>query len=78
MYIQDTALTLKDVFKLAKVALGEEGWMEDKEKKIYEKLARGKKNMGVFLGFLMSAIFREGDGGSVDCGDGRGGVGGAD
>lgn len=50
--------------------LGEEGWTEvdggtteEKEKLSYEKLAKGEKDMGVFLGFLMSAIFREGYGG---------------
>lgn len=70
VYVQDTALTLKDLFRLSKEALGEEGWTEvdggtteEKERVSYEKLASGQKDMGVFLGFLMSAIFREGYGG---------------
>lgn len=70
VYVQDTALTLKDLFRLSKQALGDEGWTEvdggtteEKEKLSYEKLAKGQKDMGVFLGFLMSAIFREGYGG---------------
>ena len=70
VYVQDVALTLKDLFRLSKQALGEKGWIEldggtteDKEKLSYEKLAEGQKDMGVFLGFLMSAIFREGYGG---------------
>lgn len=70
VYVQDAALTLKDLFRLSKQALGEEGWTEvdggtteEKEKLSYEKLAKGQKDMGVFLGFLLSAIFREGYGG---------------
>ena len=70
VYVQDTALTLKDLFRLAKEALGTEGWTEvdggtteEKETASYEKLAKGHKDMGVFLGFLLSAIFREGYGG---------------
>ena len=70
VYVQDAALTLKDLFRLSKQALGEEGWTEvdggtteEKERLSYEKLAKGQKDMGVFLGFLMSAIFREGYGG---------------
>ena len=70
VYIQGAALTLKDLFRLSKEALGEEGWTEIDggtteavEKASYEKLAKGQKNMGVFVGFLMSAIFREGYGG---------------
>ena len=70
VYVQDAALTLKDVLRLSKLALGEDGWTEieggttaEKEKESYEKLAKGQKDMGVFVGFLMSAIFREGYGG---------------
>jgi len=70
VYVQDAALTLKDLFRLSKQALGEEGWTEvdggttkEKEKSSYEKLAKEQKDMGVFLGFLLSAIFREGYGG---------------
>lgn len=70
VYVQDAALTLKDLFRLSKQALGEEGWTEidggtteEKERLSYEKLAKGQKDMGVFVGFLMSAIFREGYGG---------------
>lgn len=70
VYVEDTALTLMDLFRLCKQALGEEGWTEvdggtteEKEKLSYEKLAQGQKDMGVFVGFLMSAIFREGYGG---------------
>lgn len=70
VYVQDAALTVKDLFRLSKQALGEEGWTEvdggttaEKEKLSYEKLATGQKDIGVFLGFLLSAIFREGYGG---------------
>lgn len=52
------------------MALGEEGWTEvdggttvERERGSYEALKGGKKDMGVFVGFLMSAIFREGYGG---------------
>jgi hypothetical protein len=70
VYVQDAALTLKDLLRLSKQALGEEGWTEvnggtteETEKLSYEKLARGQTDMGVFVGFLLSAIFREGYGG---------------
>ena len=70
VYVQEVALTLKDLFRLSKEALGEEGWTEvdggsteENEKASYEKLAKGQKDMGVFLAFLMSAIFREDYGG---------------
>lgn len=70
VYVQDAALTLKDLFRLAKQALGDDGWTEvdggtteEREKASYEKLAKGQKDMGVFVGFLYSAIFREGYGG---------------
>lgn len=70
VYVQGTALTQRDLFRLSKEALGEEGWTEvdggtteEKEKASYEKLAKGEKNMGVFVGFLLSAVFREGYGG---------------
>ena len=70
VYVQDAALTLKDLFRLSKGALGDEGWKEidggtteQKENLSYEKLAKGQKDMGVFVGFLLSAIFREGYGG---------------
>lgn len=36
---------------------------EEKEKLSCEQLAKGQNDMGVFLGFLVSAIFREGYGG---------------
>ena len=70
VYVQDAALTLRDLLRLSKQALGEEGWTEvdggtteETERLSYEKLAGGQKDMGVFVGFLMSAIFREGYGG---------------
>ena len=70
VYVQDAALTLKDLLRLSKQALGKEGWAEvdggmtaENEKASYEKLAKGEMDMGVFLGFLMSAVFREGYGG---------------
>ena len=70
VYVHDAALSLKDLLRLAKRALGDEGWTEVDggtaaagEKASYEKLARGEKDMGVFVGFLMAAIFREGYGG---------------
>jgi len=70
VYVQDAAVTLKDLFRLSKQALGEEGWTEvdggtteGAERLSYERLAKGQKDMGVFVGFLMSAIFREGYGG---------------
>ena len=69
IYVQDGVFTLKDLFRLSKQALGEEGWTEvdggtteEKERLSYEKLAKGQKDMGVFVGFLMSAVFREGFG----------------
>jgi hypothetical protein len=70
VYVQEGAFTLKELYQLAKESLGEEGWTEvdggstaENEKASYEKLAKGQKDMGVFLNFLMSAIFREGYGG---------------
>jgi len=70
VYIQDAAVTLKDLLRLSKQALGEEGWTEvdggtteETEKSNYEKLAKGQADAGVFIGFLKSAIFREGYGG---------------
>jgi len=70
VYVQDVALTLKDLLRLSKQALGEDGWTEidggtsaDVEKSSYEKLAQGQNDMGVFVGFLLSAFFREGYGG---------------
>ena len=70
VYVQDAALTLRDLLRLSKEALGSEAWTEvdggttgEKEKLSYEKLAEGRKDPGVFLGFLLSAIFREGYGG---------------
>lgn len=70
VYVQDVDLTLKDLFRLSKQALGEDGWTEvdggtteENEKLSYEKLAKGQKDMGVFVAFLMSAILREGYGG---------------
>lgn len=70
VYVQDAALTQKDLFRLSKQVLGEDGWTEvdggateEHEKSSYEKLAKGQKDMGVFMAFLMSAIFREGYGG---------------
>jgi uncharacterized protein YbjT (DUF2867 family) len=70
VYVQDAALTLKDLLRLSKEALGEEVWTEvdrgtteETEKLSYEKLARGQTDMGVMMGFLMSAVFREGYGG---------------
>ncbi|MCJ1312671.1 hypothetical protein MMC25_006347 [Agyrium rufum] len=70
VYVQEAALTLKDLFGMAKKALGEDDWTEvdggtteEMEKASYEKLSKGQKDMGVMIGFLMSAIFREGYGG---------------
>ncbi|MCJ1313026.1 hypothetical protein MMC25_006702 [Agyrium rufum] len=70
VYVHDSALTLRDLFRLAKKALGDEGWTEidggtteAKAKASYEAVAKGQLDMGVFMGFLMSAIFREGYGG---------------
>lgn len=70
VYVQDAAVTQKDLFRLSKQVLGEDGWTEvdggateENEKLSYEKLAKGQKDMGVFMAFLMSAIFREGYGG---------------
>ena len=73
VYVQDAALTLKDLFRLAKEALGGEDWVEvdggtteATEKASFEKLAEGQKDMSVFIGFLLSAIFREGYGGHFE------------
>ena len=70
VYVQSAALTLRDMFRLSKLSLGEEGWTEvdggkteQNERLSYEKLGRGQKDMGVMLVFLQSAIFREGYGG---------------
>ena len=70
VYVQDIATTLKDLTRLSKQALGEDGWTEidggtteKKEITAYEKLKAGQKDMGVFIAFLMSAIYREGYGG---------------
>lgn len=70
VYVQDIALTLRDLFGLAKQALGDDGWTEidggtteATEKASFEKLAKGQKDMGVFVGFLLCAIYREGYGG---------------
>jgi hypothetical protein len=59
VYVQDGALTLKDLLTLSKLALGEEGWTEvdggtteETEKLSYEKIAKGQKDMGVFMGFF--------------------------
>lgn len=70
VYVQDVSITLKDLYGLSRQTLGEQGWTEidggsteAMEKSSYEKLAQGQKDMRVFVGFLMSAIFREGYGG---------------
>ena len=70
VYVQEAALSQRDLFKLAKQALGDDGWTEidggttqEIEKISYEKFANGQKDMGVMIGFLMSAIIREGYGG---------------
>ena len=70
VYVQDTAVSLKHLLGLAKQALGGEGWTEvdagtteETEKASYDKLASGQKDMTVFLGFLLSSMFREGYGG---------------
>ncbi|KAI9710930.1 MAG: hypothetical protein M1820_002365 [Bogoriella megaspora] len=71
VYVQSTALTLRDMFRLSKLSLGEEGWTEvdggkteENERLSYEKLGNGQKDMGVMLVFLQSAIFGEGYGGN--------------
>lgn len=73
VYVQEIAMTLKELLGLAKQALGDEGWTEidggtteEKENSSYEKLAKGQADMTVFGGFLMSAVFREGYGGCFD------------
>nr|POE63251.1 eugenol synthase 1 [Quercus suber] len=70
VYVEDVALTLRDLLRLAKQVLGEEGWTETDmgttetiEKATYEKLAQGEGGMSVFLGFLTIAIFGQGYGG---------------
>ena len=69
--VQDAAMTQKDLFRLSKQVLGvPNGWTEvdggatEKNEKVrYEKVVKGQKDMGVFMAFLVSAIFREGYGG---------------
>jgi hypothetical protein len=70
VYVQDRAFSIKELYGLTKKAVGGENWTEVdggetavREKESYEKLAKGEKNMGVFVNFLMNAIFREGYGG---------------
>lgn len=70
VYFQDAVLTQRELLQLSQDAIGKDGWSESEgsttvetEKKSYERLAAGERDMGVFIGFLMSAIFREGYGG---------------
>lgn len=70
IYVQDVALSLKDLLRLSKKAMGEDGWTEidggsseDVANASLEKLRNGQKDMGVFLGILLRAVYGPGYGG---------------